>query len=164
MKVRNEIAIEKNVNDAWEVMGNGFAQIHVWASFFKDSKPTGESKFDGIDFSARNIVVEGGQNTHSLDVFDAVNHVLSYTVTSGAPPFADKAEAEWALEIIDESTCKASISVNMELKDIVPAEKAAEVSAWLNQSSANMLEEMKHYVETGNLHARKLGIQQTEKA
>ena len=156
MNVKNEIEIKKSAKDAWEVMGSGFAKIHVWASFFKDSKPAGEPKFAEIDFSAREVIVEGGENTHSLDVFDAENHVLSYTVTAGAPPFADKAEAQWALQIIDENTCKAYISVNMQLKDIVPTEKASEVSSWLNQSADNMLEEMKHYIETGELHERKL--------
>lgn len=157
MKVRNEIVIKKSANEVWKVMGNGFAEIHLWASFFKDSKPSGASKFAGIDFSARDTIVEGGKNTHTLDVFDSENHVLSYTVTAGAPPFADKAEARWALETLDDSSCKASILVNMELKEMVPAEKAAEVSKWLSQSADNMLEEMKHYLETGNLHPRKSG-------
>jgi hypothetical protein len=152
MIVRNEIVINKNVNETWEVMGNGFAEIHKWASFFKDSKPSGEIKFNEIDFSARDTIVEGGQNTHTLDVFDSTNHVLSYTVTAGAPPFADKAEAEWALEIIDETTTKASISVNMELKEMVPTEKATEVRAWLNQSADNMLEELKYFMENGKPH------------
>ena len=159
MKVRNEIIIEKSVKDAWEVMGNGFTQIHLWASFFKDSKSAGESKFDGIDFSARDVIVEGGENTHTLDVFDAENHVLAYTVTAGAPAFANKAEAVWALESFDENSCKASISVNMELKDMVPVGKASEVSTWLTQSADNMLEEMKYYLETGNLHERKINTQ-----
>jgi hypothetical protein len=65
---------------------------------------------------ARDTVVEGGTNTHSLDLFDSKNLVLSYTVTAGTPPFAHKAGAEWALEIIDENTSKASITVNMDLK------------------------------------------------
>jgi hypothetical protein len=159
MKVSTEIVIEKSANDAWKLMGNGFAQIHVWASFFKDSKPSGDSKFDGIDFSARDTAVEGGANTHTLDVFDTENHVLSYTVTAGAPPFADKAEAQWALETISENSCKASIEVNMQLKDMVPTEKSTEVNMWLTKSSNEMLEEMKHYLETGNLHERKLQTQ-----
>lgn len=164
MKLINAITIEKSATDVWKVMGNGFADIHVWASFFKDSQPTGEAKFDGIDFSGRNSIVETGENTHSLDVFDAENFVLSYTVTAGAPPFAEETGAEWALEVLDASNCKASITVNIELKEGIPAEKIAEVSKWLNHSSVQMLEEMKHYTETGNLHARKLGTAEAEKA
>lgn len=156
MKVKNEITIEKNAEEVWAIMGKQFDQIHIWASFFKSSKPTGESKFEGINFSARDTVVESGENTHSLDVFDSKNYVLSYTVTAGAPPFADKAEAEWALEVINDKSCKASISVNMELKDKLPSEKVAEVNRWLSKSADSMLEELKHFIETGNLHPRKL--------
>jgi hypothetical protein len=46
--------------------------------------------------------------------------------------------------------------VNIKLNDKVSAEKVTEVSMWLNQSSENMLEEMKCYVETGKLHSRKM--------
>jgi hypothetical protein len=155
MKIRTEVIIEKNANDIWQVMGMQFDKIHVWASFFKDSKPRGENKFDGINFSARDTVVEGGTNTHSLDLFDSENFVLSYTVTAGRPPFATKAGAEWALEIIDGNTSKASITVYTELKDAIPEQKVSEVKFWLSKSSHEMLEDLKHYVETGNLHPRK---------
>ena len=156
MEIITKLTIEKNANDVWQVMGNQFDQIHIWASFFKDSKASGEKKFDEIDFSARETIVEGGENTHSLDVFDSKNHTLSYTVTAGAPPFADKAQAEWVLESTNEVSCTAIITVNMELKEMIPEEKAAEVKHWLSMSSKEMLEELKHYLETGKLHSRKV--------
>jgi hypothetical protein len=155
MKIRTELIIEKNANAIWQVIGIQFDEIHVWASFFKDSKPSGKNKFDGIDFSARDTVLDAGTNTHSLDLFDSENFILSYTVTAGAPPFSNKTGAEWALEIIDENTSKASITVNIDLKEGIPEEKVSEVKAWLNKSSNDMLEDLKHYVETGNLHPRK---------
>ena len=156
MKVRNEIIIEKGASDVWEIMGYQFDRIHEWASFFKDSKPAGESRFNGINYSARETVVKTGGNTHTLDVFDSERHLLSYTVTAGAPPFAEKAEAQWALEILTDNSCKASIEVNIVLKGMIPAEKEQEVKQWLSQSAEGMLEELKHYTETGTLHPRKL--------
>jgi hypothetical protein len=155
MNIRTEVIIEKNANDIWQVMGIQFDEIHVWASFFKDSKPAGENKFDGINFSARDTVVEGGTNTHSLDLFDSEKFTLSYTVTAGAPPFANKVGAAWALEIINDHKSKASITINLELKDGIPEEKVSEVKIWLHSSSNDMLEDLKHYVETGRLHPRK---------
>jgi len=155
MDVRTELIIEKSANDIWQVMGIQFDKIHVWASFFKDSKPAGENKFDGINFSARDTLVDGGTNTHSLDLFDSENFILSYTVTAGAPPFANKAGATWALEIIDQNTSKASITVSMDLKDGIPEKKVSEVKGWLHKSSNDMLEDLKHYAETGDLHPRK---------
>jgi hypothetical protein len=158
MKIRNEIVVEISTEKAWEIMGTRFAQIHIWASFFTDSKPVGEKKFNEINFSGRDVVVQNGKNTHSLDIFDTDNYTLSYTVTAGAPPFADKAEAKWSLEVIDPNTCKAVIDVTMQLKEGIPGEKVTEVSQWLSQSSENMLEEFKYYLETGNLHPRKNNI------
>jgi len=43
----------------------------------------------------------------------------------------------------------------MELKDAIPDKKVSEVKSWLNKSSNDMLEDLKHYIETGNLHPRK---------
>ena len=42
MEIITKLTIEKNANDVWQVMGNQFDQIHIWASFFKDSNPSGE--------------------------------------------------------------------------------------------------------------------------
>jgi hypothetical protein len=155
MNIRTEVIIEKNANDIWQVMGIQFDKIHIWSRFFKDSKPSGENKFDGINFSARDTVVVGGTNTHSLDLFDYENFILSYTVTAGAPPFAYKTGAAWAVEIINENKSKASITINLELKDGIPKEKVSEIKNWLHKSSKDMLEDLKHYVETGDLHPRK---------
>ncbi|MFT5823450.1 MAG: hypothetical protein ACI8ZM_004711 [Crocinitomix sp.] len=155
MKITTEIKIEKNPNEAWKVMGYQFAQIDKWASFFNSSEPSGENKFEGIDFSGRISIVETGENTHSLDVFDSENYVLSYTVTAGAPPFSNRTEAKWSLESSDENSCIASIEVNLDIKDEIPSEKIQEVSMWLNKSSSDMLEELKYYVETGEVHSRK---------
>jgi len=155
MEIKTHITINKSAIETWEVMGKQFANIHEWASFFISSKPSGESKFEGINYAARETVVLNGENTHTLDVFDNANHTLSYTVTAGAPPFADKASAEWSLESTGENTCQASITVFMELKEMVPAEKRTEVEMWLKKSSEEMLDDMKHYLETGNVHPRK---------
>jgi hypothetical protein len=155
MKVKNEVTIEKNVTDVWQVLGNEFDQIHVWASFFKDSKPAGEKKFHPINFSARDTVVDGKESTHSLDVFNAEDHLFSYTVTAGAPPFTDKAQAQWVLESKNNERCTVSITVHMELKEIIPKEKALEIKGWLSKSGDGMLEELKHYLETGKVHPRK---------
>ncbi|MFT4603275.1 MAG: hypothetical protein ACI857_003463 [Arenicella sp.] len=156
MKIRTEIKIEKNPKATWEIIGNQFGDIAKWASFFKSSKATGENKFEGINFSARDSVIQGEENTHSLYIFDSQNYILAYTVTAGAPPFADLVKAQWALESSDENSCTASIEVNVDLKDMVPEEKATEVTMWLTKSGNEMLEELKYYTETGNLHQRKL--------
>jgi hypothetical protein len=34
---KTELTIDKEINEEWEVMGNQFAQVHVWSSNFKES-------------------------------------------------------------------------------------------------------------------------------
>lgn len=154
MKIKTEITIQKNAGEAWEVMGNQFAQIDQWASFFKSSVPAGEAKFPELDYSERISELPSGQATHSLDTFDAQRHELSYTVTAGATPFSKLTRAIWAVEPT-ENGCIASIEVIIEPKMELPEEKAKEVTLFLTNTGNEMLEDFKHYVETGQPHPRK---------
>ena len=51
MNVKAELTIEKNIGEVWEIMGNQFADVHKWSSNFKESKPGGPQKFEGINYS-----------------------------------------------------------------------------------------------------------------
>ena len=101
MKVKKEVIIEKKVEDVWEVMGNQFAQVDVWCSNFKTSKPGGKAKFPGLDYSYRDTTTDRGQTIQELDSFDPAKHSLNYHITKGAPGIAKKASAVWSLISIE---------------------------------------------------------------
>ena len=45
---RVALTIEKSIVDVQEVIGNQFAEVHKWSSNFKESKPGGSRKFEGM--------------------------------------------------------------------------------------------------------------------
>ena len=107
MKVKNEVIVEKKIEDVWKVMGNQFAQVDVWCSNFKTSKPGGKAKFPGLDYSYRDTTTDRGQTIQELDVFDTNNHKLSYHITTGLPPVASKAVGNWWLKSLGDGKTKA---------------------------------------------------------
>ena len=73
MEIKVQTTIDKPISDVWEVMGNQFGNADLWSSNFKTSKPGGEAKFEGLDYSLRDTTTErgntiqGGQEIHWLD-------------------------------------------------------------------------------------------------
>jgi uncharacterized protein YndB with AHSA1/START domain len=155
MKVIKEVIIEKNIQDVWEVMGNQFGQVHLWSSNFLESKPEGESKFEGLAYSIRNTLTERGETIQELDVFDTTNYSLSYHITKGAPEVAEQTSAVWFLSSEDDNTTKATFEFSMVPKAMVNEEMASKIEMGLTHSASEMAEELKYYLENGQPHSRK---------
>ena len=155
MKVTNEAIIEKSIEDVWEVMGNQFGQVHLWSSNFLESRPGGESKFQGLDYSTRQTLTERGETIQELDEFNATNQSLSYHITKGAPEVVEKASAVWSLSSQETNTTKVTFEFSMEIKDLVNKEMASKIKAGLLHASTEMAEELKYYMENGVPHTRK---------
>jgi uncharacterized protein YndB with AHSA1/START domain len=53
MEIKIELTIKKPIQEVWEVMGNQYGHADKWSGNFKTSKPGGEAKFMGLDYSIR---------------------------------------------------------------------------------------------------------------
>jgi hypothetical protein len=156
MKVAKEVIIEKSIQDVWEVMGNQFGQVHIWSSNFSESRPEGESKFQGLDYSARVTLTERGETIQELDEFDASNYSLSYHITKGAPEVAEQTGAVWSLSSEGRNTTKATFEFSMIPKAMVSEEMASKIEIGLAHSASEMAEDLKHYLEKDQPHPRNL--------
>ena len=154
--VQKEITINKNVSDVWEVMGNQFAQVHLWSTNFKDSKPGGNSKFAGIDYSERITVTARGETIQELDSFDAATHALTYHITKGAPSIAKHASAAWSLKENKGNKTTAIIAFKLETKGFLGLLMTPLIKKGLGKATLEIAEELKYYVENGSPHPRKV--------
>ena len=125
MNIKVDLIIEKPIADVWEVMGNQFGQAHLWSTNFKTSKPRGEAKFAGLDYSLRDTTTDRGNTIQELTAFDAQNYSFSYEITAGAPPIAQSAGATWYLVKEGESTTQVVMDFFMEPKSPLPEEMEA---------------------------------------
>ena len=156
MKVITEIKIEKNINEVWEVMGNQFGEVHLWSSNFLDSKPGGNPKFFGLDYTFRDTITERGNTVQVLESFDPRNYTLSYFISEGKPEIAKSASSTWSLRTISSDLTKVILEFNMEPKVSLNEYMTAKIEAGLAASANQIAVELKHYLENGEPHPGKL--------
>ena len=113
IETQSTIIIDEKIDKVWETMGLNFADVHLWSSNFKTSKPEGIKKFEGINYSKRVTTTERGLTIQELDNFDNENFRLQYHITEGKPPIAKEALSNWYLEETPTSQTKAVFEFTM---------------------------------------------------
>ena len=151
MEIKVQVTINKPIADVWEVMGNQFGHAHLWSSNFQSSKPGGEAKFKGIDYSYRDTTTPNGNTIQELTEFDAKNFSLSYEIKTGRPEIARFVSSHWYLEESAEGIIVYMDSV-MEPKMELPAEMAEKIQLGLMASFNQLANELKYYLENGVPH------------
>jgi hypothetical protein len=154
--VKKELAIDKKVEDVWEVMGNQFAQVHLWSTNFKDSKPGGTSKFTGLAYSKRITETDRGTTIQELDAFDATSYSLAYHISSGAPSIAKHASAVWSLKSDGANATTVVLEFNMETQGFLGFLMTPMIKLGMGKSAVEIADDLKHYVETGTASPRKV--------
>ena len=153
--VQRELVINRKIGEAWEVMGNQYAQVHLWSTNFKESKPAGVSKFPGLDYSERITITDRGETIQVLDSFDAATHTLSYHISKGAPSIAKHASAVWSLLSDGVSTTKVVLEFSMETKGVIGFLMTPMIKIGMGKSAIEIAEDLKYYVENSIPHPRK---------
>jgi hypothetical protein len=154
--IQQELEINKDVEAAWEVMGKQFAQIHLWSTNFKDSKPGGSSKFVGLDYSTRITITARGETVQELDAFDPTTHSLAYHISKGMPAIAKHASAVWSLQPIGTNKTKVILQFNMETKGFPGFLLTPMMRKGMGKSAIEIAEDLKYYLENGEPHPRKV--------
>jgi hypothetical protein len=149
MNIKVELTIKKTIEEVWEIMGNQFGYADKWSSNFKTSKPGGEAKFSGLEYSLRDTTTDRGNTIQELTAFDPDKYTLSYVITKGAPEIAKMAGAEWFLVSESQNLTKLSMDFIMEPKMPLNSEMETKLKMGLTASVKELSEELKFYLETG---------------
>jgi hypothetical protein len=153
---KEELIIEASIEDAWEIMGNQFAEPHIWSTNFITSEPGGNPKLKGLAYLHRATTTENGDNWQELDAFNPANHSLSYHISKGVPPIAKSAIGHWKLTKITDNRTQLNVDFFLETKGLLGFIMSPIVSKKVGRSSDELMEEFKYYVENGKPHPRKL--------
>jgi hypothetical protein len=149
MNIKVALTINKNIQEVWEVMGTQYGYADKWSSNFKTSKPGGEAKFSGLEYSLRDTTTDRGNTIQELTAFDPENHTLTYVITAGAPEIAKMAGAEWSLVSESENLTRLSMDFILEPKMPLNSEMETKLKMGLTASVKELAEELKFYMETG---------------
>lgn len=156
MTIEREIVVNKNINDAWKVLGTEFAEVHRWASAVNHSSGTGNS-FHGASCSERGCDIQGmGRTKEQLIRFSNEEYVLSYTVPEGMPSIVKYATNTWQLTSLGPNQSKLKMKIDITLGGFMGVIMQPMMKMMMGKMSITMTEDFKYYVETGFPSAKKV--------
>jgi hypothetical protein len=153
---KEEVFINKGIEESWEVLGNQFTEVHLWSTNFKSSKPGGKPKLNGLDYLHRETMTEKGENFQELDEFDPDNYKLSYHVSKGVPGIAKSALGDWSLSKVSNEQTRLNVHFILETNGLLGFVMSPIISSKISNASTEITEELKYYLENGKPHLRKL--------
>ena len=155
MKILKTITINKSIEVVWEVIWNQFSEISKWSSYIKESKVYGQPKLEGLGFSTRELDTINGIVKQEVTSFNSKQHTVTYKPISGMPPIIKELRVLWALSKKDANSTNLTLDFAMNMKGMGHL-LAPLVKMKLGKVNEELLEELKHYVEKGQPHPRKL--------
>ena len=153
------IAIDAPIEKVWAVLAVDFGGIGKWASGVNHSEGVGQGEgLEGATCSERACKINaiGFSNAKERIIkFDAENHILAYTIYEGVPGFVKNFVNQWTLEqrgagtlVTARSTMRATGLMGWMMKGFMRSSTEGVLR--------KMGEELKHYVEKGEPHPRKV--------
>lgn len=154
MKITTEIFINKPTLDVWEIVGNQFGSAHIWASALTHTEGSGRKMTEQVSEN-RTCDIKGMGRIHErLLEFDVKNFALTYEVTNGFPFFVERGINRWTMTPEGSSTRLQSVA-DITTQGFVGMLMAPLMKMQMKRLMHRLLEDLKHYVETGVPHPRK---------
>jgi hypothetical protein len=157
MDMHGEIFIQAPARAAWAVLGERFGRIAEWAAPITASSLVGAPGAGAVRTChiAGFGPVKPGVIRERLVTFDARAMSFTYEAVSGMPAFVASAVNRWSVHHRGDTACVVSTHATIELRG------AARLLGWLMRSrlqrdGALVLEELRHMVEQGQAHPRKV--------
>ncbi len=146
-----EIELDISAQKAWELVGEKFGETGQWTSELDSSYMVGETGEGG-----HRVCKQGKKTfTEHLLKYDPDIMALEYELIEGRPAIIASAGNQWVIQPLGANRCKLVMS---------PVFKphwwaffmAPLISLGLKGPINRVLEEFKHWAETGELHPRKV--------
>ena len=154
MIIEKEITINKNIDNAWKVLGIEFADAHKWASAINHSEGSG-GEFQGASCSERGCSTTMGGLKEKLTKFSNEDYSLSYQVYDGMPSMVKYAENNWKLTSLGTNKSKLQMRMDLKVGGIMGTIMQPMMKMQMTKMGSQLLEEFKFYVENGTPHPRK---------
>jgi hypothetical protein len=157
--------IDAPADTVWEVIAGRFDRIGEWATAIPTSSlgvaDLGLVNLDG-PIAAR--VCETGiralpQVTETIVAFDASNRSLTYQATDGMPAFLTAARNTWTVTALAATRCRVDIAAEFATRGLLGRYARPVTLARVLRDGQHLLDDLKHYVETGTPPPRKLSWQ-----
>jgi hypothetical protein len=160
MELHNEIVIDRPAAAVWQVLAERYADVSEWAAPITESHCSagGDSPEVG---TVRACAIAGfgpvqpGVVKEQLVTLDRARLVCEYIAVAGMPRFVAHAMNRWSVHPVDATSCRVRIHATVRLRGLMV------ILAWpfkwqMQSAGSKVAEELKHFVERGAPHPRKL--------
>jgi hypothetical protein len=147
--IQRELIVRKPIKDVWAVLYGDFVNVGKWASGIYHSRPgTPEEGLDRVCDTFTGTLYE------KFNFVDEENHMFEVNAT-GLPFFVTNTTGSWSLDEIDESTTKAVFEFKINTKGVIGTIMQIPMKSRLNKGVDRTLDDIKTYIETGEVTERK---------
>jgi len=162
MKITRRIIINAPIEDVWHTSAIEFDKIGQWSSGVDGSSALQEqASVDGADMSGRVCLTNFGQTYETFIDYSEEEHRFTYQVEADAMPFfVREAFNTWKLTVVSDNQTELSMSADLHLNMFPGVLMHLPMTLQGQRALQNNLEELKHYIETGQPHPRKLEAMQ----
>ena len=156
MRIAKSITINAPADQVWKVVAHEFAQIGEWASAVAESEVnTNAIVPEGATVGGRVCQVPGFGEVHeNFTAYDEAGKTYSFKI-NGLPFFVTSAHNSWVVKAIDASTTEVSFQGEVKMMPVIGSVMRIPLRMQLSTRLQNAVEELKYYVETGEVHPRK---------
>lgn len=156
MVIEKEITINKNIKDAWQVLGIDFANPSKWASAVNHSEGGGANNYNGSHCSERGCSTTMGNIRERLYEFSNDKYTLAYEIVEGNPSMVKYASNTWWLTELGANKCKLQIRMDIRVEGFWGSVLAPLMKMQLSKMGNYLVEDFAYYVENGTPHSRKI--------
>ncbi len=154
MEIKKQISINASFDTVWNILFNDFERVGEWTTAVDNSVPNPDAKpVNGEDLGGRICDSPFGRTVENFIDFDELENRFTYEVASGLPFFVNHAQNTWQ---VTRNGAKTLVDMHMIMDlNLLPGKLMQPVmKRQMNSLVDNLLEELKHYAETGTIHPR----------
>ena len=153
-----EIEINVTADELWKLVGDGFADVYIWASTVDHSSGSGSADFEGAVCSERSCDLNASgfdKISEKLTKYDIETKNLAYEVNSGMPSFITYASNDWQVVDLGNGKSKLIMNGNFQMKGLMGTMMKGMMKKKLTKTLDQVLVDAKVYAETGQVSEAK---------
>lgn len=160
MIVEHQSIINTSASQLWDILAKDYDKIGEWATAVVESTPNP----DVPEGEGRVCSTALGNNKETITHKDEQERSFTYAVDfEKSPFFLEGIDNTWTVEPAGNGQSVVRMSANVQLKTIIGTLIAPIMKIRMRKGFVSILEELKYYAETGEIHPRKLEQLNTKK-
>ena len=160
MEIKKSTTINQSIDKVWEIMATDYTKVGEWTSAINFSKNNDDvkTKLEDAPAGGRVCTAPGfGDIKETITHYDESKKHFRYAADISSMPFFVKGIANnWSFRSLGPKKTEVNMKMELDLNAFPGTLMAPVMRRQMTQSANVIMEELKYYAETGNIHPRKL--------